>query len=51
MIELRPHQLSALDAMSASDRGQIIVPTGGGKPICMIEDVKRQFKSHLVRLS
>ena len=45
MIELRPHQLSALDAMSASDRGQIIVPTGGGKTICMIEDVKRQFKS------
>ena len=44
MIELRPHQLSALDAMSASDRGQIIVPTGGGKTICMIEDVKRQFK-------
>ena len=45
MIELRPHQLSALDAMSASDKGQIIVPTGGGKTICMIEDVKRQFKS------
>ena len=45
MIELRPHQKSALDAMSASDKGQIIVPTGGGKTMCMIEDVKRQFKS------
>ena len=44
MIELRPHQKSALDAMSASDKGQIIVPTGGGKTMCMIEDVKRQFK-------
>ena len=45
MIELRPHQLEALDAMSDSDKGQIIVPTGGGKTMCMIEDVKRQFKS------
>ena len=45
MIELRPHQLDALDAMSDSDKGQIIVPTGGGKTMCMIEDVKRQFKS------
>ena len=45
MINLRPHQLSALDAMSASNKGQVIVPTGGGKTICMIEDVKRQFKS------
>ena len=45
MIELRPHQLEALDAMNDSDKGQIIVPTGGGKTMCMIEDVKRQFKS------
>ena len=45
MIELRPHQLEALDAMNDSDKGQIIVPTGGGKTMCMIEDVKRQFNS------
>ena len=45
MIELRPHQLEALDAMNDSDKGKIIVPTGGGKTMCMIEDVKRQFKS------
>ena len=31
--------------MNDSDKGQIIVPTGGGKTMCMIEDVKRQFKS------
>ena len=43
MINLRPHQLSALDAMSASNKGQVIVPTGGGKTICMIEDAKREF--------
>ena len=41
MIELRPHQLEALDAMSDSDKGQIIVPTGGGKTMCMIEDAKK----------
>jgi len=50
MIELRPHQLEALDAMNDSDKGQIIVPTGGGKTMCMIEDVKRQFKDQLVKL-
>ena len=33
MIELRPHQLEALDAMNDSDKGQIIVPTGGGKMV------------------
>ena len=46
MIELRPHQLKALDAMNDSDKGQIIVPTGGGKTMCMIEDVKRQFSKN-----
>ena len=49
MIELRPHQKSALDAMSASDKGQIIVPTGGGKTMCMIEDVKRQFSKNRLK--
>ncbi len=37
-MQLRPHQQRALDAMSLHDKGQIIVPTGGGKTICMIED-------------
>ena len=40
-ITLRPHQSRALDAMSAADHGQIIVPTGGGKTIIMIEHVCR----------
>ena len=42
MIELRPHQLKALDAMSDSDKGQIIVPTGGGKTMCMIEETVQE---------
>ena len=43
MITLRPHQQQALDAVLKHDRGQVIIPTGGGKTICMIEDTKRQF--------
>jgi superfamily II DNA or RNA helicase len=43
LITLRPHQQQALDAMLKNDRGQVIIPTGGGKTICMIEDTKRQF--------
>ena len=41
MMQLRPHQQRALDAMLVNSKGQIIVPTGGGKTICMIEDCRR----------
>ena len=44
MITLRPHQSRALAAMSAADHGQIIVPTGGGKTIIMIEHAKQQLE-------
>ena len=37
-MQLRSHQLDSLVAMQQSDKGQIIVPTGGGKTMCMIED-------------
>jgi len=30
-MQLRPHQEQALQAMTDNDKGQIIVPTGGGK--------------------
>ena len=40
---LRPHQQDACDAMLKHDKGQIIIPTGGGKTITMIEDAKKQF--------
>ena len=29
--------------MKTHSKGQIIVPTGGGKTMCMIEDVRRLF--------
>ena len=38
MITLRPHQKKAVNAMWDNNRGQVIIPTGGGKTICMIED-------------
>jgi superfamily II DNA or RNA helicase len=42
-MQLRPHQQDALDAMETHEKGQIIVPTGGGKTICMIQDALRVF--------
>ena len=43
-MQLRPHQLEAVQAMFHHTKGQIIVPTGGGKTMCMIEDVKKLFR-------
>ena len=43
-IKLRSHQESTLNRMSYHKKGQVIVPTGGGKTMCMIEDVKREIK-------
>ena len=43
-IKLRSHQASTLNRMSYHKKGQVIVPTGGGKTMCMIEDVKREIK-------
>jgi len=41
MIQLRPHQSRGCDAMVSNDKGTIVVPTGGGKTLTMIMDVKR----------
>ena len=45
MITLRPHQHRAVAAMQKHNKGQIIVPTGGGKTLKMIYDVMRLFQS------
>ena len=44
-ITLRPHQQNALEAMQKYNKGQVIIPTGGGKTICMIKDAKERFDS------
>ena len=41
-ITLRPHQQRILDRMLAYNKGQIIVPTGGGKTLTMIVDTQRR---------
>jgi len=43
-MQLRPHQEQAIQSMLDNDKGQIIVPTGGGKTICMIMDAVRQLE-------
>ena len=43
MIKLREHQLRIVDKMNRHQKGQVIVPTGGGKTICMISDAISQF--------
>ena len=44
-MQLRPHQIDSLVAMQSNTKGQVIVPTGGGKTMCIIEDAIYQFKS------
>jgi len=39
LVTLRPHQKKALNEMLAYDKGQVIIPTGGGKTMCMIHDI------------
>ena len=43
-MPLRPHQQQALDAMLAHSKGQVIIPTGGGKTMCMIHDILENCK-------
>ena len=45
MIQLREHQEHAVEAMREYNKGQIIVPTGGGKTMIAITDVVRQLKT------
>ena len=42
-IKLRSHQASTLNRISYHKKGQVIVPTGGGKTMCMIEDLRREI--------
>ena len=45
MIQLRPHQERIVTNMVKHRKGQVIVPTGGGKTLCMIKDAQRVFNS------
>jgi predicted helicase len=43
VIQLRPHQQRALDALLQHRKGQVIIPTGGGKTNIAIFDAIREF--------
>ena len=45
-MQLRPHQEQALQSMADNDKGQVIVPTGGGKTMCMIMDAVKQLEDY-----
>jgi len=45
VITLRPHQERGVAAMQQYNKGQIIVPTGGGKTLKMIYDALRELQS------
>ena len=42
-MELRDHQKEIIQLMTTQQKGKILVPTGGGKTMCMIQDVKWRF--------
>ena len=42
-MPLRPHQIDSTKAMFQHSKGQIIIPTGGGKTMCMIDDAEQRF--------
>ena len=45
-MRLRPHQIDATKAMFQHAKGQIIIPTGGGKTMCMINDAIALLKGN-----
>ena len=47
-MQLRPHQEQAIKAMLRNNKGQVIVPTGGGKTMCMIDDAMNEFSRSYV---
>jgi superfamily II DNA or RNA helicase len=47
-IQLRPNQQRADVAMQKYSKGQVIVPTGGGKTLNMIHDTIREFSEEVI---
>ena len=45
MRKLRPHPERFVESMTTNPKWQVIVPTGGGKTLCMIKDAQREFNS------
>jgi superfamily II DNA or RNA helicase len=43
MKSLRPYQVKALASLSTHNKGIVIIPTGGGKTLIFMEDIKRRI--------
>ena len=48
-MELRDHQEKIIQLMTKDTKGKILVPTGGGKTMCMIQDAKWRFSAFCPR--
>ena len=44
-MQLRPHQQRILDVLQTAAKGCVYCPTGGGKTLAMIEDLKRRLSA------
>ena len=44
-MNLRSHQSRIINKMQETNKGRILVPTGGGKTFCMIVDAINALKS------
>ena len=47
MFTLRPHQQRACESMQKNEKGTVIIPTGGGKTMCMIQDTLSAFADNV----
>ena len=47
MFTLRPHQQRACESMRNNEKGTVIIPTGGGKTMCMIQDTLTAFDDNV----
>lgn len=45
MFQLRPHQQLGLNAMKNCNKGVLVMPTGAGKTIVMLEDAKQRIQN------
>ena len=45
-MQLRPHQETALDALASNSKGQVNIPTGGGKTLVAIMDAAMELDDY-----